>query len=512
MNKIASIHQKILDSFITIRKYDSTFYFAPRKINAKDRLNDGYWFLGNEEYVHLSFWNGIDWKEKINNIGFVVWHNKHFAIELVAQDSDKKKILLEKIVATIPGFTKIANKNKWYKYYDGTDYMSGLTTFLSNEKLVIDTLVKQHSESGIKIIDKSYAQKYIERVIEMRQAQIEYGAINKITRITWNTLRWSRPSGPTGKSFSKEAYESQSGYGHEEWLLDKKRVIKGYHYGFLQSLNIVSKRHLGKFYNISLFTNDNKGKSYAVGEIRQAECIDKETSKRIYDVYKTRGWLEEMERDITEVGASLEKFKATLPEIFFNVRFKFENTLILDELEELDVTDVNITTNHFKLLPRRTTDFRKQYIQISELDDDYPSKKKNTAKRTKTYNVLCEYDPYHDMMQNEIFDLLKHGFDGYNRPIMEKKYVDICAKKDGEWHFFEIKTDCPRICIRKALGQIMEYAFYPNFEHAKKLIVVGDADPDEDVLIYLKRIRSSFSLPIYYRSYNIHTKELSREY
>ncbi|MDP1811968.1 MAG: hypothetical protein Q8K66_11265 [Sediminibacterium sp.] len=42
MNKIASIHQKILDSFIRRMKDDPTFYFAPRKINNKNRLTESY--------------------------------------------------------------------------------------------------------------------------------------------------------------------------------------------------------------------------------------------------------------------------------------------------------------------------------------------------------------------------------------------------------------------------------------------------------------------------------------
>jgi hypothetical protein len=512
MNKIASIHQKILDNFIIRHEIDPTFCFATRKSNRKNRLDEGYWFLGNEEYVQLSFWNGIDWKEKIYNIGFVVWHHKHFAIELVAQDSDNKKALMEEIVMTIPGFNKAGNKNKWYKHYEGTDYLLGLAAFLLDEKPTIDELVKKHSGNGIKVLDFPSAKKDMQRVIELRHAQIEFGTINKITRVTWNTNGWTRPSGPGGKSSSKEAYESQSGYGHEEWLLDKQRIIKGYHYGFLQSLNLSTDRHLGNFYNITLFTNDKEGNSFTVGEIRQAECIDEETSIRIYDAYKRKGWLEEMEKDIVAAGASIEKFKETPANIFFNVRFRFENTTILDEPEELDADDVNITTNHFKLLPRRTKDLKRQYVQLPELEDDDPGKKKNTAKRTKTYNVYCEYDPYHDMMQNEIFDLLKQGIDGYSHAKMEKSYVDIRAKNGDDWHFFEIKTDCPRICIRKALGQVMEYAFYPDLEHAKKLVVIGDADPDENVQLYLNRIRANFAIPVYYRSFNIHTKKLSKEY
>jgi hypothetical protein len=68
-----------------------------------------------------------------------------------------------------------------------------------------------------------------------------------------------------------------------------------------------------------------------VGEIKEAECIDEALSNEIYKTYHRNGWLTEMENDIIAVGANIEKFRETTSNIFFNVRFKFENTIILDE-------------------------------------------------------------------------------------------------------------------------------------------------------------------------------------
>lgn len=515
MNAIASIHQKILDRFIQIRQREPLFYFAPRKINNKNRLDEGYWFLGNERYVHISFWNGVDWKQKIHNIGFVVWDDKRFAIELVAQDNAAKRPLMMAIIAAIPGFEKDPNKFKWYKHFEGTDYLAGLKNFIQTSKPIIDRLVTQYSGNGITAINDAYAKKYMERVMDLRGQQISYGAEHKVTRITWNTFRWQRPSGPAGKSSNDVAYESKSGYGHEEWLLDKSKIVDGYHYGFIQSLNIRTDRHIDNQYNITLFTTNNEGDFYQVGNISKAECIDEEISEEIFALYKKKGWLGAMERDIIAAGADLEKFRQTPANIFFNVRFRFENTTILDELEKIDPQDVNITTRHFKLLPKRTSELKREKVQLKDIeedDDTDPCKRKNTAKRTKTYNVDCEYDPYHDLLQNDLFDLLKTGIDGYSTPRLEKSFVDLRAKKDNEWHFFEIKTDAPRLCIRKALGQIMEYAFFPDLEHAKRLIIIGDTDPDERVQVYLKKIRKDFKIPVFYRSFDRHEKKLSKEY
>ena len=98
MEKITRIHEKILDHLIRLQKTDTELFFVPRKINNQQRLDKGYWFIGNEYYLHLSFWNGMDWKEKIHNIGFVVLNNGNSYIEISAQDFQTKAQFLQKIV------------------------------------------------------------------------------------------------------------------------------------------------------------------------------------------------------------------------------------------------------------------------------------------------------------------------------------------------------------------------------------------------------------------------------
>ncbi len=80
----------------------------------------------------------------------------------------------------------------------------------------------------------------------------------KISRICWNDHNWKRPSGPNGKSRYKDSYENIQGFGHEEWLLDDTMIMpEGYHYGFLESLNVKSGIHVGKTYKIHLFSKKN---------------------------------------------------------------------------------------------------------------------------------------------------------------------------------------------------------------------------------------------------------------
>ena len=82
--------------------------------------------------------------------------------------------------------------------------------------------------------------------------------------------------------------------------------------------------------------------------------------------------------------------------------------------------------------------------------------------------------------------------------------VDVVVRRaDGYW-FYEIKTaHSPRACIREALGQLLEYAFWPGAQEALRLIVVGESSLDQEGADYLQRLRTKFSLPVHYEQITV---------
>jgi len=509
MENMVRYHEKILDFLIKWKDKNPDFYFVTRKINNKGRLDKGYWFLGNSHYAYISFWDGTDTKEKVHNIGFVVLKDKTSYIELSAQDSDKKALFLDKLAKKIGGFERKGTRNKWFKFFEGKEFIHNLTFFLENVKPQIDALLKKEKPKGIKFLDEAFHQKKVKKVLIRREKQIAFGEKNKVARICWNTKGWRRPSGPEGKSKSLESYEKLYGYGHEEWLFDQSKVIDGFHYAFIEPLRLKTDRHEHNIYNITLFTINNLNKKYLVGEIANVECITPSKSVEIYQEYKERGYIDEMQADVEEVAGEWETFIFTEPAKFFNIRFKFKDVNLVDELEEISDKDINITTNRFKLLPKKGTILNET---IDETIGLLEGNKRNTRKRKKVFNVECEYDPDHDKMQNLLKDLLDQS-GKYKIVQIERNRVDIKGLTiDNKWHYFEIKTDNPKLSIRKAIGQIMEYAYYPNLNNVDKLIIVAQALPDADTVTYLEHLRNTFNLPISYRGLSLETKELSIDY
>ena len=116
---------------------------------------------------------------------------------------------------------------------------------------------------------------------------------------------------------------------------------------------------------------------------------------------------------------------------------------------------------------------------------------------------LSEVDLIHSRIQDHLEDELRSELgdvvasehaDGVGG------FVDLVAKRGNELEFYEIKIGLTaRSCIRQALGQLIEYGFWPGAALPGKLLVVGEPHLDNEARKYLEYLRDEFGLPIYYK-------------
>ena len=111
----------------------------------------------------------------------------------------------------------------------------------------------------------------------------------------------------------------------------------------------------------------------------------------------------------------------------------------------------------------------------------------------------------HNQMQCVLYDKLasKHGADnvGTENQSGNGVRIDLVVRdKDDSYRFYEIKTARePRICIREAIGQLLEYAFWSDgAQEPTSLVVVGPNPIDKDGKKYLNKLNEKFSMPIKY--------------
>ena len=110
----------------------------------------------------------------------------------------------------------------------------------------------------------------------------------------------------------------------------------------------------------------------------------------------------------------------------------------------------------------------------------------------------------HKIIQQIVYDRLVASH-SKNRvscelPMASGNPADIVVQTaEDQYEIYEIKTEeTSRECIRQAIGQLLEYAFWPRSPAVNRLFVVGPVKLDSEAENYLQSLISNFQLPIEY--------------
>lgn len=313
---IRIIHKNIFQYLYNYSR-ENSMLFMPRIYNTKGRLENGFYFIGDNNYLQVSFWDSRDWKEKIHNISFVVLKNGDSYVEISGKDSKEKAVFLSKLVIKLNELSKLTfqeiYENKWTAHYESNNYIENLESFIMLEKLIIDEFILLEENSPIDFINESKFDKIVSKIIEL----------NPLLRLNPNNE------------------------------VKKTSVIKA------------------SEYRMSLF---------------------------------------------------------------------------------------------------------------------------------------------HQKLQRDIYSFLKAS-SRYKDIELEKNYIDITGYKiNGETEYYEVKPFIPRIAIREAIGQLLEYAHYPSVKKADKMIIASHIEPKVEDINYIKYIRKNYNMEIYYVYYDYNLETLSKEY
>lgn len=146
-----AIHNEVYDLLIKYWQNDPSFHFTFRKSNRDGRLDKGYWFYGNDDYLAISFWTGMDWKNKTPNIIFVILLDSGDTyLEINTSDSDEKRRFINNHLVDV---LKLETSGKRYQKWYSDEYLTSLEEFIKGDKIVIDGIISQYSKSFFSTID-----------------------------------------------------------------------------------------------------------------------------------------------------------------------------------------------------------------------------------------------------------------------------------------------------------------------------------------------------------------------
>ena len=127
-----------------------------------------------------------------------------------------------------------------------------------------------------------------------------------------------------------------------------------------------------------------------------------------------------------------------------------------------------------------------------------------------------EVDLRHNLLQDLLVKLLKAEFHGCRvHPELEVANscrVDVAVDTHDGFLFCEVKV-APHLreAVREAIGQLLEYAHWPNDRRAEKWWVVSKKEPSTEDISYLHALRTRYKLPVYYRRIDAEAEVLGPE-
>ncbi len=353
------------------------------------------------------------------------------------------------------------------------------------------------------------------------------GGINikpKVARLCWNDFQWQKPSGANGKSQStSKAQEKEKGYGFEEWLFDTDTQFKGYHYSFIQVFN--KGDHEGKIYDLQLFSiyhnaQKKSNEYYWVGRIKRLEVLTNEQRLEIFNYAKTSGLYDRMQSHLKDIGVPGFNFDYVEEEKMFNVRFsiddevftQFENPIPIENPAQV------IKSAHYVLLDP----VGKSLQEINSGSYQFQAGHQTTKTGISTFEIpstTVRRELLHKAIQEKMYHQLVAQYQGTASQVSTENPTGLGTSIDLVVHhpqegdvFYEVKTGHSALgCIRAAIGQLLEYAFFPTQQLAIKLVIVSPHEADPQVSAYLQHLRQSLGLGIYYQQFCLAEDQLKEE-
>lgn len=360
----------------------------------------------------------------------------------------------------------------------------------------------------------------IKRPIDIRLIFNSEFIEKRISRLTWNDNGWIMPSGPAGKSTYKNTHEAQYGYGHEEWLFDTGKLIDGYHYGFLEPIRKEQQAYEDRSYHIWLYTIDAKTKNrYFIGEILKVEVLKESDAERIKQIYAENGWLHEMEQQIKSSGGNAKGFSNWKGVDLLNIRYKPKDIKPLTEYILLPPDHPVVSLSRYSF-----AHFRHEF-DLSLADNAFkynpPKSKEQETEDDKVDTSVHFREPkqieityLHKSISKRLTKVLREHYGNENvspeHPTCNGCRVDIVVNHSNRFIFYEIKTyNSINYSIREALGQLLEYAFWPSQQNAQELVIVTQVAANPETVAYFAYLRQKLGLEIYYQSFDVNTGLLS---
>lgn len=144
---LVQIHEDVFQLLMKYNRQDTSFRFTLRSLNRKSRLEKGYWFLGDDYYLAVSFWSGNDKLTRMPRIAFCINVDGHTTLEFNSKDVNKVQFFKYELLRDLgvdPAPSHQVHYRRYYREFKNEDYILSLKSFVEKDKKIIDSAINNN--------------------------------------------------------------------------------------------------------------------------------------------------------------------------------------------------------------------------------------------------------------------------------------------------------------------------------------------------------------------------------
>lgn len=319
--------------------------------------------------------------------------------------------------------------------------------------------------------------------------------LNLLQRVCWGTRGWQFPSGST----NEKGFPSENGFGHEEWNFQLADTWNGFIFPYTYSIpqQKILDKNQGLF-NIGFFTRHQERNEWLfLGIHHNAELIHDSEYPIILKAFEKYGVFERRADELFSATNKFKTRKSALKEVID--AFKSPYIRIKSPVSDIELfpqpIPIDKPSNH------RFKSFTYIDSFLSTENRNYNNRQQRSALAEDGYyressSKLKIIIPRHNKLSNNFTSWLKSK--GISAK-QEDNYIDVLFKVGSVNYIAELKVVYgagTTKAIREALGQLLEYNYYPGREAKKEWMVVLDKPPSKMDQDYIKTLIKKIDLPL----------------
>lgn len=319
--------------------------------------------------------------------------------------------------------------------------------------------------------------------------------LNLLQRVCWNTRGWQLPSGSTSES----GFPGENGFGHEEWNFQLSDTWNNFFfpYTYLVPQKKILDKHQGKF-NIGFFArHQEQNQWFFLGVHHNARLITDSDYPQIIELFGKNGVFDRRADELLSVTNRFKTKKSALKEVINAFKQPFIRV-------KSPVSDVEYLA-HPILIDKPSNARFHSFTYV----DRFPSLSTNIHTNQSSRSVLAEDGyyrespaklkliiPKHNKLSNDFCQWLnKKGI-----PVkQEENFIDVLFEFNGISYIAELKVVYgvgATKAIREALGQLLEYNYYPGRKSNKEWMIILDQAPSATDQDYVKNLITELKFPL----------------